>query len=208
MNKKLTAWIYSLGILLLMLSCVAFISCGDKEKEDVDDSKDGGINGWYTNLNQVAKQSDFSKINQAINNNEVLSSYKYGGVTHTYVASRNLFISDDGRYSDSNSSFGKLRFSIQNPINVIRIVNDNSLLFYVGWLYEDGASSDDAIYKIYAGSIFGNMTYYGTPTYYTYARIDNKIILSNGDIYTIVDGGLIKDGSSGRWSKYNQNKRY
>ena len=206
MNKK-TVWLYCWGILLFVLSCAAFVSCSDKDKED-DDSKEGGIKGWYTNLNLVAKQSDFNVINQAINNNEVLSSYKYGGVTHTYVASRNLFIDNDGRYSDSNAHFGRLRFSIQTPINVIRIVDDNSLLFYSGWLYEDGASSDDAIYKIYAGSIFGNMTYYGTPTYYTYARIDNKIILSNGDIYTIIDGDLIKDGSSGRWSKYDPNKRY
>ena len=136
MNKK-SFWLYCRGIILFVLSCAAFVSCSDKDKDD-DDSKEGGIKGWYTNLNLVAKQSDFNVINQAINNNEVLSSYKYGGVTHTYVASRNLFIDNDGRYSDSNAHFGRLRFSIQTPINVIRIVDDNSLLFYSGWLYEDG----------------------------------------------------------------------
>ena len=52
------------------------------------------------------------------------------------------------------------------------------------------------------------MTYYGTPSYYTYTRVDNKIIVSNGDIYTVANGGLIKDGGSSKWSKYDPSKVY
>lgn len=204
MVKKENLW----SLLTMMLAAIVSLSlssCGDDD--DDGDGIGSGLKGWYTNLSQVAKQSDFNKLNEAINNNEVLSSYRYGGQTHTYVASRDLFIDSDGMYSDSNAHFGRLRFSIQTPINAIRIGDDTTLLFYVAWLYEDGASSDDVVYKLYGGSIFGNMTYYGTPTYYTYAKVDNKIVVSNGDIYTVVDGGLIKDGSSGRWSKYEPNKR-
>ncbi|MBR3758730.1 MAG: DUF1566 domain-containing protein [Bacteroidaceae bacterium] len=81
------------------------------------------------------------------------------------------------------------------------------MMFYIGYLYEDGASNNEALYTFYAGSIFGNMTYYGTPTYYTYAKVDNKLIVSNGDIYTVTSDGLIKDGSSALWSKYDPKKR-
>ena len=39
--------------------------------------------------------------------------------------------------------------------------------------------------------------------YYTYTLIGNKIVVSNGDIYTIADGGIIKDGSSAILKKYD-----
>ena len=85
-------------------------------------------------------------------------------------------------------------------------MDDNTLLFYVGYLYEDGSDAGEELYSFYAGSIFGQMTYYGTPSYYTYAKVDNKLIVSNGDIYTVTSNGLIKDGSSDLWSKYEPNK--
>lgn len=196
---------------LLVIMMTAMLSVGLLSCSSSDNGEGGmgsGLKGWYTNLSEVAKQSDFNKINEAIQNEEVLSSYNIGGYKYTYVASQDLFIDSNGMYDDSNAHFGYLRFSIQSCISAIRIIDDSTLLSYYAYLYEDGASSDDAVYSFYAGSIFGNMTYYGTPTYYTYAKVDNKIVVSNGDIYTIVDGGLVKDGSSGRWSKYDPTKRY
>lgn len=183
--------------LLLVVMCFMFAACPEP-----DSDKDSGLKGWYLDLSSVAKQSDFDEINEAIRNQEVLKSYK----NYDYVASRDLFIDNDGRYSDTDSYFGRLRFSIQSFINVVRILDDQTLVFYIGYLYEDGASSDEALYSFYAGSIFGNMTYYGTSSYYTYAKVDNKLIVSNGDIYTITSSGLIKDGSSALWSKYNPKK--
>ena len=202
--KKKCFWSL-LPLMVVAMVSLSLSSCGDDD--DDDGGLGSGLKGWYTNLSDVAKQSDFNKLNDAINNNEVLSSYRYGGQTHTYIASRDLFIGGDGMYSDSDAHFGRLRFSIQTPINAIRIVDDQTLIFYVAWLYEDGASSEDVVYRLYAGSIFGNMTYYGSGSYYTYAKVENKIVVSNGDIYTVVDGGLIKDGSSAKWSKYDPSKR-
>ena len=177
-----------------------FATCSDS---DSDSSGNSGLKGWYLNLNSVAKQSDFDEINKAIRNKEVLTSYKY----NEYIASRDLFINSDGSYNDSDSHFGRLRFSIDFLINVVRILDDQTLVFYIGHLYEDGASHNEALYTFYAGSIFGNMTYYGTPTYYTYAKVGNKLIVSNGDVYTVTSNGLIKDGSSAFWSKYDPKKR-
>ena len=186
--------------LLFSVMGFMFVTCSES---DSDSGGNSGLKGWYLDLSSVAKQSDFNEINKAIRNKEVLTSYKY----NEYVASRDLFINSDGSYSDTDSHFGRLRFSINFLINVVRILDDQTLVFYIGYLYEDGASNNEALYTFYAGSIFGNMTYYGTPTYYTYAKVDNKLIVSNGDVYTVTSNGLIKDGSSALWSKYDPKKR-
>lgn len=183
----------------LMMAAIAIIGLSSCQK-----LTGGGMTGWYTDLSKVAKQSDFNVINEAIDSKEVLSSYRTG----KYIASYDLFIGSDGQYNDSAASFGRLRFTIPTVINTIRIVDSNTLIFYVGYLYVDGRGYGDAVYKLYAGRIFGNMAYYGSPSYYTYAKADNKILVSNGDIYTIVDGGLIKDGGSSRLSKYDPTQRH
>lgn len=194
-------------IMMAAIVCLSLSSCGGDD-DDNGSGLESGLKGWYTNLSEVAKQSDFNVINEAIDNEEVLSSYRYGGQTHKHIASYDEFIDSDGAYHDSDASFGRLRFTISTPINAIRIVDDSTILFYSAWLYIDGRGLGDTVYKFDAGRIFGNMAYYGTPTYYTYAQVENKLVVSNGDIYTVVDGGLIKDGSSGKWSKYDPNKRY
>ncbi|MDO5482973.1 MAG: hypothetical protein Q4F47_08055 [Bacteroidaceae bacterium] len=203
--KKKCFWSL-LTLMMVAMVSLSLSSCGNDNDED-GGGLGSGLKGWYTNLNDVAKQSDFNVINEAIDNEEVLSSYRYGGQIHKHIASYDEFIGSDGVYSDSNASFGRLRFTISNHINAIRIVDDTTLLFYSAWLYIDGRGSGDVVYKLHAGRIFGNMAYYGTPSYYTYAKVDNKLIVSNGDIYTVVDGGLIKDGSSAKWSKYDPAKR-
>lgn len=198
MIKKKNLW----RLMPIMMAAIAIIGLSSCEK--LSEGGQGSLTGWYTDLSQVAKQSDFNAINEAIDNEEVLSSYRTG----KYIASYDLFIGSDGQYNDSAASFGRLRFTIPTVINTIRIVDSNTLIFYVGYLYVDGRGYGDAVYKLYAGRIFGNMAYYGSPTYYTYAKADNKILVSNGDIYTIVDGGLIKDGGSSRLSKYDPTQRH
>ena len=197
-----------LTIMMVAILSIGLSSCGDDDDDGGGGGLGSGLKGWYTDLNDVAKQSDFNIINEAIDNEEVLSSYRYGGQIHKHIASYDEFIGSDGSYSDSDASFGRLRFTISTPINAIRIVDDTTLLFYVGWRYIDCRGSGDAVYKLYAGRVFGNMAYYGSPSYYTYAKVENKLVVSNGDIYTIVDGALIKDGISTRWSKYDPSKRY
>jgi len=202
MIKKKKTWSL-LHIMMVAMLSICLSSCGD---DDDSAGMGSGLKGWYMNLSEVAKQSDFNIINEAIDNEEVLSSYRYGGQIHKHIASYDEFIDSDGAYSDSDASFGRLRFTISTPINAIRIVDDTTLLSYSAWLYIDGRGTGDIVYRFYAGRIFGNMAYYGTPSYYTYAKVDNKLIVSNGDIYTVVDGGLIKDGSSAKWSKYDPTK--
>ncbi len=187
-----------------MLLFIGFALCAVQACDKDDDSD--SLYGWYTVLSDVGKESDFDEIEKAIDNDEVLSSYKYGGETHEYVASKGLFIDSNGRYNDSDAYFGRLRFNVPNPINVIHILDEQTLVFYSGFLYKSGANkTEEALYTFYSGKFFGTMTYYGTPAYYTYVKVDNKLIVTNGDIYTITSSGLIKDGNTELWSKYDPN---
>ena len=67
-----------------------------------------------------------------------------------------------------------------------------------------------SFYRLYAGEIFGYLDYMGIESLYTYVKMDNKIVLSNGDIYTIVEGGLIEEGLnlSSKMEKYDPTKTY
>ena len=170
-----------------------------------------GITGYYTDLSRAAKASDFDEINEAINNNELLYVFDHRlGEDDYYYATRDLFLRD-GMWWDCEHHHGRFRFYIKNTLYpVIHIVDKNTIAMKGSScsLYQEGRGDGDVVYRFYAGPIFGNMEYVGNDwSYYTYAYIaDNKIAVSNGDIYTIVDGSLIKDGSSTILSKYDPTK--
>jgi len=189
---------------------IGFTSCS--KDDDETGGVSGGLKGYYIRFNYVAKESDFDEINEAIENHELLASYRYGGETHKYYATYDLFIDSDGCFYNegSNSRWGRFKNTIDAIINVIQIVDNNTLAFCSGDLYVDNGKYDDVLYKFYAGPVFGKMVYRSeSPIYYTYTRVENKIIVSNGDIYTIMeDGSLIEDGGSTKWSKYDPKKEY
>ena len=191
---------------LIAVAMVTATSCS-KDGGSNNNGTGSGLTGWYADLSLTAKQSDFNAINTAINNHELLTSYTY----NKYYATYDLFIGSDGLYRDSDPHFGRLRFSINYPLLFIHIIDDSTLQMGSGMLYvEDGSGtySYDMLYKLYAGPIFENMAYYGRLNYYTYVKTDNKIIVSNGDIYTVTNSGLIQDGTSSLLSKYDPSKRY
>lgn len=199
---------------MLVFAAVAIIGLGFTSCKDDEDAPgtgggtDSGLVGWYTDLSRVPKQSDFNEINEAIYNHELLRRY---GENVKYYATRDLFISSDGSFGTYGSEFGRLSGSISSTNNFVRVVDNSTIQRFIGSLCLEGASYGEGcipVYKLYAGPIFGNMAYYSSGSYYTYVKQGNKIILTNGDIYTIVDGGLIKDGTSEKLSKYDPSKRY
>ena len=204
--------IYFLG--LLVCSMFMFSSC---ENNGLGSGSTGkGLVGYYTDLSCAAKASDFNAINQAINNGEVLvekSKYR-----DEVIADYSVFIENNGAWNDTGNNLGRFRFylSDRNKASlypVIHIIDKNTIAKQgmSCFLYKEGYGNGEPIYKFYAGPIFGNMEYVANYdwTYYTYTYIaDNKIVVSNGDIYTIVDGGLIQDGRSGILSKYDPTKLY
>lgn len=188
---------------LVLCSMFMFSSCEN-------DGLGKGLTGYYTDLSAVAKASDFNEINEAINNNELLYYFNsYAGLDDYSYATYDLFINEDGSWYQSSLHHGRFRYCIHNSISVLHIIDKNTIAKAQPCaLYLEGHGNGEPVYKFYAGPIFGNMEYVGYDwIYYTYTYIDtNKILVSNGDIYTIVDGGLIKDGSSGILSKYDPTK--
>ncbi|MBQ9237024.1 MAG: hypothetical protein IJ183_06070 [Prevotella sp.] len=211
--KKNILLINVFTLFTLTAMCLCLTSCGggddDGSHKTTEYSSGGGLTGWYADLSNVAKASDFTEINKAIENDEVL--YRNN------VASYDLFIYNDGLWWDVEWSHGRFRFYLTNKgktnLEVIHIIDDNSLAIYYADLCAKGSKAiinyGEAIYEFYAGYIFKNMAYYGKPSYYTYSKIDNKIYIPlKGEIYTITSGGFVADGSSSVLKKYDPTKTY
>ncbi len=89
-----------------------------------------------------------------------------------------------------------------NGFEVIRIANENTLEIY-GWV-SDGyykASSSEPNWNFISPFDYKSGWYtppknsgYYLYLLYTYVRYDNKLVLSNGTIYTISGNNLIKEG--------------
>lgn len=191
-----------LSILTLMI--VVLSSCSNESEE----STFKGMKGWYVNLKSVARTSDFNRINQAIEDNELLADYRHVD----YYATRDLFFDEYGRWSCTAAHYGACRFQPEGYlINVVEIINDNTLRFHGAWLWDPAYVPNDAeiIGAVYGGKEIGDLVYVSEdPIVYSYTILENKIIVSNGDIYTFGEGYLIKDGSSVTMTKYNPNEKF
>lgn len=184
----------------IMGFCLA--SCKDDEDAPgTGGGTDSGLVGWYTDLSKVPNSYSFSSHDYQIGLQSIGSGF-----------SRESFFDDEGCFDD-RVLVDRVRIK-SKVIYVVRIVDNSMIQSMTGLLCEDGANYGKKkdmvpVYKLYAGRNFGNLIYYAQqPAYYTYVKQGNKIIVTNGDIYTIVDGGLIKDGWTGTWSKYDPSKIY
>ena len=179
------------------------------------DSNDGNFsssNAWYTDLTQVAKTSGFDRVNQAIKNYECIYTTGY---SHNYdkYATRDVFFLDNGMWYSSSANYGTCRFmpEVGQQIFVVNIVNRDTMVYYYAWLYDPAKvpSSAQILGTVNAGSQIGKLVYYDdSPRTYTYTRVNGKLYVSNGDIFTKTSSGLIKDGSSGVMSKYDPSKSF
>ena len=200
-------------LLFAAMCCGGFISCN---KSDDEKSSSNGLIGWYADIDNIATTSDFDRVNQAIKDHELLADYRY----IDYYATRDLFFREDGSWCTTGPT-GKYGVCEGIPkskfhwISPIRIVNNNTLEYYVSAnLWDPDYVPNDALIhgRVYAGEYIGDLVYYcermESPTTHTYIREGNKIIVSNGDIYTISDdGSLIKDGTSYKLKKYTPTKK-
>lgn len=181
-------------------------ACGKEERSG------SSLNGWYTDLSSVARTDSFNRINQAIANHECIYTTGYSHA-YDYYATPELFFYYNGMWRSSDSHYGTCRF-LPSPgvqITVINIVNDNTMVLYYADLWDPDTLSGNAgiVGKVYAGPYFGELVYYDdSPSYYSYVLVDNKLVVSNGDIYTITSNGLIKDGTSKLLSKYDPSRSF
>lgn len=200
-------------ILHMTLFCalICMTSCEKEGESKYEPSNPKIQSQYYGNIDLSGFAEDFATINEAIKNNILIYTT---GISHNYdhYAAEMDYFNNSGAWSTSNSSFGKLRFLPSNgsDINAIRFVDNNTLIQYVGQLWNPKRVTADyeIIGKIYTGEVFGTLVYCGKPYYYTYVKEGNKIIVSNGDIYTKTDAGLIKDGTSRPYVQYDPNKTF
>ncbi len=197
------------NLFLFLLPVFLLSSCEKSEKE----SENNPLLGWYTDLSAVASTDGFERINQAIDNNECIYTTGY---SHNYdrYATRDLFF-ENGRWESYAAYYGTCRYlpKVGCSITVINIINNNTLIQYGYadlWDPDYLMEQDVIVGRVYAGRNIGNLVYRGSGSAtYTYSQKSNKIVLSNGNIYTITeDGGLIKDGTSRILNKYDPNKEF
>lgn len=192
-------------LLCACLTCCTMASC--------DKMGGNSLIGWYTDLSEVATTAGFERINQAIDNHERIYTT---GLSNNYdrYATRDLFF-EDGRWFSYKPYHGTCRF-LPDPggnIFAIHIIDKNTLIYYRNAsLYDPDyvPASAEIVGKVYGGRNIGPLVYYdatGT-SYQTYTKYDNKLVVSNGDVYTVTSSGLIKDGSSSLMSKYDPSKEF
>lgn len=203
-----------------LFTTIAISSC-DKDDDGSDSGSGISVSGtWYAtqeSINHITlNKTDFQKIEEAIEKHDLLyTMYIDRNNTREYYAEKNMFVLDDGSFNTNNNLAGYLRNTITFHHSSVRIVNSNTLANCSISLYVDENMKENhtATYKkvasVYQGSIFKSVSaYVYYESYYTYAKSGNKIIVSNGDIYTVTDSGLIKDGSSDIMVKYDPTKIY
>lgn len=162
------------------------------------------LKGWYTNL-EVSTRS-FDRINQAIDNHEQLS--------RGFYATKSAFFDNNGMWSSSDNKYGTCRFLPENRAflyNGYQIIDRSTIIFYIAWLWDPNRvpAGYEVVGRVYAGKHFGELVYCSNQmSYHTYTKVDNKLCLTNGDIFTITSSGLVKDGTSTRFRKYNPSQRF
>jgi hypothetical protein len=201
--------------LLQLLAAVALpalllSSCGD----DDSDSSESSLVGWYIQDN-IPSSKDLE-----ITDPELIQRIKDDPEDKANIFDDNglmcQFRKNENYDGWDGSSF---------PTNVIHIVNSKQLEWYSDEYHHDYASrygcciwqqgsrgtiGKTLLYKI-DGGILGPLAYYGTATNYIYTR--------DGDMITFVDGketikilitsdGLIVNGVSGKFKKYDPSKTY
>ena len=175
---------------------LTFSACGGDDDDDNEgndgNSSSSGLTGWYIRqdmkgfwLDLVADDTTF-KFNTE---GEII------GVTFSW-----------GSSSEQNYSGG-------TDQTVYYIPDDETFIKYEGGYYKENApaaGNKELLYRFNYGNL-GTLGLYATYTYYyTYWREGNKLYTTEDGwtVYTVTPSGIIPDGSSFVFSKYDPNQIY
>lgn len=190
------------------------------------DDDDDDMTGWYAE-GGVPQTSDFVRINRAIEEGQNIlynKAWKRNGMPEYITAEKCMFFPEqsnwenhifsvpqkmNGFWYNYNSWECEVVANLGNyddicSKSIIHIVDKNTLVWYWAHLFENGYGNGEELYTVFGGSSLGNLTYCGEPVYYTFALVDNKLVMSNGNIFTITNSGLILEGQSTVWKKINK----
>jgi hypothetical protein len=180
-----------MGIAFLSLFVVT--GC-NKDDEGGGDAK--GLKGWYANSKDINGgicewMDDLARIERD-------AAQLFGGTP------QGLEVNSRGEVYVAGDKF-------DDTYIVYNIENSNTIVKYFGHVLQYGASaaSGETLLFKFNNSTLGTLALYGyTFRYYTYSTSDNKIWSDEPEIFTITSNGLIPDGSSIRYIKYDQDKTY
>lgn len=174
-----------------MIIAAAFCGCSDSDDKDDKDLPGSG--------------KDTDKTEYYIYNlNDYYSPKKWGELTGTISDiwdPNSLYIKNnvdsDGRYKGELCGFSPNMY-------IIRILNSNTLIKDCCYLYAFNYYFGDGelVFWLYHSPLVYVLE---NPTYYTYIKSDNRLILSNGDIFIIRGDELIQSGDSTPYTKYAPN---
>lgn len=187
------AMMLAAGIMTLTLT-----ACGDDDNKDndgggsyyEDTSTSSGITGWYIRHDMAG-----------------FWLYLY---SDDYTYSFNM----EGEIMGVSSSYGTVQnFSNGEVQEVYYIPDDQTFVKYSTCLYRENApaaSGKTLLYRFNYPNLGTLGLYAVSTTYYTYWREGNKLYTTDDGwtVYTITPTGIVADGSSFVYSKYDPNKVY
>lgn len=191
---------YSLLLIMALMSC----------SSDDDDNTVTHDGHWYIYETQAEldeTQADIKQIADAILNGKTLY-YDWQNKNKIPVyGNYKDFVGSNGQFEYNwlhykNNDYGR---RIRDYIYILQIKDEKTILEYECGLYIVDETSKKPLYKWYSGNVFGELCYAADsePTVNAYIQVDNMItILSTGETYFIVDGGLIQNGSNRTLRKF------
>jgi len=184
-----------IGVVLMFQSCT---------KESSSDAPSSDI-VYLQNieLNKMTQNAACLKeIDQAISNHELL--YSKNG--YNYYATVDLFVSSDGSMGCIGKKCGRFEGSLESSKTGYQILDDNTICYIDVSIFYDETITNKQYTKyktLYQGVNLKSVSYYIKRIYYTYVKQGNKIVTTTGTVFTLTSDGLIKDGTSIPYVKFD-----
>ena len=196
--------------MMSLMGTVVFSSCGDD-----DDNSGSGSNSKSRSI--AVSQEELNGAKADLTTYDPLSKRqeivdKLNTDKYNDIKDPNLFRSEymnlQGSIYVPNSSGAWLRkyFEKLNKTmggEVYHIVDKSTIeYYYVEMMYGDSNNIHRRMLHVGSWNYWGDIyfatekEYWSDPTIYSYVKSDNKIILSNGDIFHLYDNYVVKDGGS------------
>lgn len=197
--KKMKFWSM---LMLVAMALPMMMACGGSDKDDDDDGGGGtskGLVGWY------APRSD---LNGGVTD---WLDMVYGWEKESAEMYGNPVPALDFNYRGEVTIGGEVFYDNASEHVVYNIVNDNTIIKYDGRYFQYGASaaSDMTFLFGFYHKTLGSMALYGERArYYSCWEEDGKLYSTEPEIFTITSEGIIPDGSSTVYVKYNPDKTH
>jgi len=187
------AMMLAAGIMTLTLT-----ACGDDDNKDNDGgayntSTDSGLIGWYRRQNS-GNLEDWAK----------------DGQTLAFDSEGRVVVLESVPWMDDVLEFNISELATEP---VYYIPDDETFIKYTGQFYKENslaAGNKELLFRYYCVGLGYVGVYAESTQYYTYWREGNKLYTTEDGwtVYTVTSSGIIPDGTSTLFSKYNPSQEY